>query len=53
MGKYQGYQKYKDSGVEWLGDIPKHWKIIPIKLSLSICFGICEHTGFIFVSRCY
>ncbi|QSV66414.1 MAG: restriction endonuclease subunit S [Aphanizomenon flos-aquae DEX188] len=25
MGNYQGYQKYKDSGVEWLGDIPEHW----------------------------
>ncbi|HEY9867010.1 MAG TPA: restriction endonuclease subunit S, partial [Candidatus Obscuribacterales bacterium] len=25
MGNYQGYQQYKDSGVEWLGDIPEHW----------------------------
>jgi type I restriction enzyme, S subunit len=25
MGQYQGYEKYKESGVEWLGDIPKHW----------------------------
>jgi type I restriction enzyme S subunit len=25
MGNYQGYQKYKDSGVVWLGDIPEHW----------------------------
>jgi|694.fasta_scaffold17076_9 restriction endonuclease S subunit len=27
MGNYQGYQKYKDSGVEWLGEIPEHWDI--------------------------
>jgi type I restriction enzyme S subunit len=27
MGKYQGYEKYKDSGIEWLGDIPEHWDI--------------------------
>ncbi|HYW18483.1 MAG TPA: restriction endonuclease subunit S [Nodularia sp. (in: cyanobacteria)] len=27
MGKYQGYEKYKDSGVEWLGEIPEHWSI--------------------------
>jgi type I restriction enzyme S subunit len=27
MGNYQGYQKYKDSGVEWLGDIPEHWEV--------------------------
>ena len=27
MGNYQGYQKYQDSGVKWLGDIPEHWDI--------------------------
>jgi type I restriction enzyme S subunit len=27
MGKYQGYDKYKDSGVEWLGEIPEHWEV--------------------------
>lgn len=25
MAKYQRYAEYKDSGVEWLGDIPSHW----------------------------
>ena len=30
MAKYQAYAEYKDSGVEWLGDIPKEW--IPIRL---------------------
>jgi len=25
------YPKYKDSGVEWIGKIPKHWKITKIK----------------------
>lgn len=23
------YEKYKDSGVQWLGDIPEHWEILP------------------------
>ena len=27
MSKYVKYPSYKDSGVEWLGEIPKHWKI--------------------------
>ena len=27
MGRYQGYEKYKDSGVQWLGNIPQHWEI--------------------------
>lgn len=25
------YQKYKDSGVQWLGEIPEHWEIIRFK----------------------
>jgi type I restriction enzyme S subunit len=25
------YPKYKDSGVEWLGDVPEHWKVSPLK----------------------
>ncbi|MDB9344633.1 restriction endonuclease subunit S [Nodularia spumigena CS-586/05] len=36
MGKYQGYQKYKDSGVEWLGDIPKHWELKRFKFSFYL-----------------
>jgi len=27
MAKYQAYAEYKDSGVEWLGEIPSHWGI--------------------------
>ena len=23
------YEKYKDSGVQWLGEIPEHWEILP------------------------
>jgi len=30
------YEAYKDSGVEWLGMIPEHWKVIPLKHSLSL-----------------
>jgi len=25
------YPKYKHSGVEWLGDVPAHWGIVPLK----------------------
>lgn len=31
MAKYQQYAEYKDSGVEWLGEIPSHWTSIAIK----------------------
>jgi type I restriction enzyme S subunit len=29
--KYQAYPKYKDSGVEWLGNVPEHWAVSKIK----------------------
>ena len=25
--KYQAYPEYKDSGVEWVGEIPEHWEM--------------------------
>jgi type I restriction enzyme S subunit len=25
------YSKYKDSGVEWLGDVPEHWNVVSVK----------------------
>lgn len=31
MAKYQKYAEYKDSGVEWLEDVPREWDIIKIK----------------------
>lgn len=31
MAKYQRYEEYKNSGVEWLGEIPNHWGVVPIK----------------------
>jgi type I restriction enzyme, S subunit len=27
--KLQKYSAYKDSGVEWLGEIPEHWEVLP------------------------
>ncbi|WP_445946221.1 restriction endonuclease subunit S [Shewanella sp.] len=29
--KYQAYPEYKDSGVEWLDEIPKHWVLSRVK----------------------
>ena len=26
-GKYKAYPEYKDSGSEWLGDVPEHWQL--------------------------
>ena len=30
--------KMKDSGVEWLGEVPEHWEVLPIKY-LTKCVG--------------
>jgi len=36
--KYQRYAAYKDSGVQWLGDVPEHWVSVPIKyMTLEEC----------------
>lgn len=28
---FTSYSKYRDSGVEWLGEIPKHWEVQRLK----------------------
>lgn len=28
---FSRYPEYKDSGVEWLGEVPAHWLVMPIK----------------------
>jgi len=31
MSRLEKYPSYKDSGVEWLGEIPEHWEVIKFK----------------------
>jgi hypothetical protein len=31
--KWQPYPTYKDSGVEWLGEIPEHWEVKRLKFN--------------------
>ncbi|MEC6814949.1 restriction endonuclease subunit S [Photobacterium toruni] len=35
-GKYAAYPEYKDSGVEWLGDIPSDWKVVRLKFATGL-----------------
>ena len=36
----QPYPAYKDSGVEWLGEVPEHWDIVPLRrVALDRCDG--------------
>src|ERR1035437_10424768 len=33
------YPTYMGSGIEWLGDVPVHWKVLPIRRSFQIIGG--------------
>lgn len=35
----QRYEKYKDSGVDWIGEIPESWKLIKVKFFCDIYNG--------------
>jgi type I restriction enzyme S subunit len=36
VSKYSAYSVYKDSGVEWLGEVPEHWEIRKLKFSATL-----------------
>lgn len=39
MSRYRRYERYKDSGVEWIGEIPEEWEVKKLKWLCSICTG--------------
>lgn len=39
MSQYKPYPAYKDSGVEWLGRVPEHWEITPLKYEAEFVNG--------------
>ncbi len=36
---FSRYPKYKDSGVEWLGEVPEHWDVVQFKQFVDIQNG--------------
>lgn len=44
MAKYKAYPEYKDSGVEWLGEIPTHWDCTALKRLCSLITGLTPPT---------
>ena len=36
MSAYRPYPKYKDSGVEWLGEVPEGWEVRPLKFAAAL-----------------
>lgn len=39
------YSEYKDSGVKWLGEIPSHWEVMPIKYISEVSSGATPKTS--------
>lgn len=34
------YEQYKDSGIQWLGQVPEHWEVLPMKRMFSFGKGL-------------
>ncbi|MCE9822609.1 MULTISPECIES: restriction endonuclease subunit S [Vibrio] len=54
-GKYAAYPEYKDSGVEWLDEIPSHWRCTRLKRYCKVTDGShhspkIETDGYPFIS---
>ncbi|EOI6460639.1 restriction endonuclease subunit S [Vibrio cholerae] len=44
-GRYKAYPEYKNSGIEWLGEIPTHWKVNSVKRLTDFQVGWTPSTG--------
>ena len=42
--QFARYESYKDSGVEWLGKIPSHWKVKKVKYVTKEIIDGAHHT---------
>lgn len=40
--KYKSYPKYKDSSIEWLGEIPEHWEVKRLKYVNSKNYDLAQ-----------
>lgn len=36
----KSYDEYKDSGVEWIGEVPRHWEVVPLKVTGTFGNGL-------------
>jgi len=45
LRRFKPYAAYKDAGVEWLGEIPAHWQVKPLKHLTAFTTGWTPPTG--------
>ena len=39
MSHYRPYPAYRDSGVDWIGSVPVHWTVVPLKTVAKVING--------------
>ncbi len=39
LRRFKPYPEYKDSGIEWLGEIPAHWEVAPVYARYEVELG--------------
>ncbi len=39
------YDKFKDSGIEWIGEIPEHWEVNKLKYQFEFIIGFTPPSG--------
>lgn len=42
----KAYPEYKDSGIEWLGEVPTHWETVKLKHAAAIVTGNTPSTSY-------
>ncbi|MHC1699333.1 MAG: restriction endonuclease subunit S [Geobacteraceae bacterium] len=42
MSHYKPYPVYKNSGVEWIGEVPEHWEVLRIKRTAQVANDRCN-----------
>lgn len=45
MSHYKPYPAYRDSGVEWIGQVPEHWQVTPLKVIAGTVNGATPESG--------
>ena len=45
MSHYKPYPVYRDSGVEWIGQVPEHWRVTPLKVIAETVNGTTPESG--------
>ena len=45
MSHYKPYPAYRDSGVEWIGQVPEHWQLSKVAWDMKMTIGWTPPTG--------